>query len=46
MFGSTLEETMEMQMKKYPDRKLPWIITCLTEQIIQHNGTSTEGIFR
>lgn len=46
MFGSTLEDTMDMQKTKFPDRKLPWILTCLTEQVIQQQGTSTEGIFR
>ncbi|XP_028399778.1 rho GTPase-activating protein 39-like [Dendronephthya gigantea] len=46
MFGSTLEDTMEMQRTTFPDRKLPWILTCLTEQIVQQQGTSTEGIFR
>jgi hypothetical protein len=46
MFGSTLEDTMEMQRFNFPDRKLPWIIGCLTDRIIQQNGTSVEGIFR
>lgn len=46
MFGSTLDDTMAMQQHKFPDHKLPWILTCLTEQILKQNGTSTEGIFR
>ncbi|CAB4041785.1 rho GTPase-activating 39-like [Paramuricea clavata] len=46
MFGSTLEDTMEMQRINFPDLKLPWILGCLTERIIQQNGTAVEGIFR
>lgn len=46
MFGSTLDDTMKMQKSRYPDHQLPWILTCLTQQVIQNNGTCTEGIFR
>lgn len=46
MFGSTLEDTMQMQKTRFPDRQLPWILTCLTERILNHNGAYTEGIFR
>ena len=31
---------------KFPTRRLPWILTTLTEQILSLNGLSTEGIFR
>ncbi|CAB4061029.1 ARHGAP39 [Lepeophtheirus salmonis] len=46
MFGGTLEETLEMQRDRFPHKKIPWILTTLAQQIIQLNGTGTEGIFR
>ena len=46
MFGGTLVETMDMQRDRYPQKQLPWILTTLAEQILQLNGTKTEGIFR
>ena len=46
MFGGTLGETMEMQRDRYPQKRLPWILTTLADQILQLNGTKTEGIFR
>eukprot|EP00095_Tigriopus_kingsejongensis_P006358 snap_masked-scaffold42_size484952-processed-gene-1.9 protein:Tk06358 transcript:snap_masked-scaffold42_size484952-processed-gene-1.9-mRNA-1 annotation:"hypothetical protein Phum_PHUM046570" len=46
MFGGTLAEIMEMQKERFPQRKLPWILTTLAELIIQLNGSGTEGIFR
>ena len=46
MFGGTLGETMDMQRDRYPQKQLPWILTTLAEQILQLNGTKTEGIFR
>eukprot|EP00096_Caligus_rogercresseyi_P014810 TRINITY_DN7301_c0_g1_i1.p1 TRINITY_DN7301_c0_g1~~TRINITY_DN7301_c0_g1_i1.p1 ORF type:complete len:640 (+),score=195.85 TRINITY_DN7301_c0_g1_i1:504-2423(+) len=46
MFGGTLEETLEMQRERFPDKKIPWILTTLASQIITLNGTGTEGIFR
>lgn len=33
MFGNTLNEVMELQKDKYPDRKLPWIQVTLSEQV-------------
>ena len=46
MFGGTLDETMDIQRDRFPHRRLPWILTTLAEQILQLNGTNTEGIFR
>lgn len=46
MFGGTLEEILDIQKDKFPTRRLPWILTTLTEQILGLNGLSTEGIFR
>ena len=46
MFGNTLEDIIEMQRDRYPGRRLPWILTTLTEALLQQNGLQTEGIFR
>jgi len=46
MFGSTLEDVMKMQRDHYPDRRLPWIQTTLSEWVLRLNGAQTEGIFR
>lgn len=46
MFGGTLEEVLEIQKDKFPTRRLPWILTTLTQQILGLKGLSTEGIFR
>ncbi|XP_016321810.1 rho GTPase-activating protein 39 [Sinocyclocheilus anshuiensis] len=46
MFGSSLEEVMEMQKDRYPDRQLPWVQTRLSEEVLNLNGDQTEGIFR
>ena len=45
-FGETLEETMEKQRKKHPNEKLPWVLTALSEKIVELKGKETEGIFR
>lgn len=46
MFGSTLEEVMAMQRTRYPERRLPWIQTTLSEEVLKLNGAQIEGIFR
>lgn len=46
MFGSSLDDIMEQQAERYPDLKLPWILTTLAELVLEHNGAQTEGIFR
>jgi len=46
MFGNTLTEIMLMQRDRYPDRRLPWIQTALSEEVLRLNGHQTEGIFR
>lgn len=46
MFGGTLAEILDIQKEKFPNRRLPWILTTLTEQILALNGLGTEGIFR
>ena len=46
MFGSTLAEVMSLQKERYPERRLPWIQTALSEEVIRLNGAQTEGIFR
>ena len=46
MFGNTLDEIMMMQFHRFPDRKLPWIQTTLSEEVLRLNGARVEGIFR
>ncbi|XP_055934891.1 uncharacterized protein LOC129964195 [Argiope bruennichi] len=46
MFGNTLEEVMTLQKKRYPNYRLPWIQTTLSETVLRLNGAQTEGIFR
>ena len=46
MFGTSLEEVMAMQRTRYPERRLPWIQTVLSEEVLRLNGANTEGIFR
>ena len=46
MFGNTLDDIILMQKDRYPDRKLPWIQTILSEEVLRLNGAQTEGIFR
>jgi len=46
MFGNTLDEIMMMQLDRFPDRKLPWIQTTLSEEVLRLNGACVEGIFR
>ena len=38
MFGGTLQETLNIQKDKYPNKRLPWILTALTEQILCKKG--------
>jgi hypothetical protein len=33
MFGGTLTETMEIQRDRFPQRRLPWILTALADQV-------------
>ncbi|XP_047737213.1 uncharacterized protein LOC108680942 [Hyalella azteca] len=46
MFNSMLEEVMQLQRDKYPYRRLPWVQTALSEEVLRLQGTNTEGIFR
>lgn len=46
MFGDTLEEIVAMQKTKFPERRLPWIQTTLSEEVLKLTGAQTEGIFR
>uniref|UniRef100_A0A915B3E1 Rho GTPase-activating protein 39 n=1 Tax=Parascaris univalens TaxID=6257 RepID=A0A915B3E1_PARUN len=45
-FCAPLEELMEMQAEKYPDRLLPWVQTTLIDLILSSDGQHTEGLFR
>uniref|UniRef100_A0A1L8E4W1 Rho GTPase-activating protein 39 n=1 Tax=Nyssomyia neivai TaxID=330878 RepID=A0A1L8E4W1_9DIPT len=46
MFGNTLQEVMDLQKDRFPDRQLPWVQITLSEQILLMGGKQTEGIFR
>jgi len=46
LFGCNLIEIMELQAEKYPDLKLPWVMTNLAQKVFEFNGNTTEGIFR
>ncbi|XP_066983627.1 rho GTPase-activating protein 39 isoform X13 [Macrobrachium rosenbergii] len=46
MFGGTIEEVMDLQRDRYPHRRLPWVQTTLSEEVLRLQGTNTEGIFR
>ena len=46
MFGTTLEEVIELQSEKFPDQRLPWVVTILADTVLQLSGPQTEGIFR
>ena len=46
MFGTTLEDVMELQKDRFPDHQLPWVVTILADAVLQLNGPQTEGIFR
>ena len=43
---ANLQEILDIQKDRFPSRRLPWILTTLTDQIISLNGLATEGIFR
>ncbi|KAJ8050838.1 Rho GTPase-activating protein 39 [Holothuria leucospilota] len=46
MFGELLEDVMALQKTRFPDRKLPWIVVALTEEVHRLGAPKTEGIFR
>lgn len=46
MFGSSLEEIMERQRERYPEKKLPWVQTHLSNKVLGLGGAQVEGIFR
>ena len=46
MFGTTLEEIMEMQEDTKKDLDIPWVVIMLTQTVLRLNGPHTEGIFR
>ncbi|XP_034241312.1 rho GTPase-activating protein 39 isoform X2 [Thrips palmi] len=46
MFGNTLQEVMQVQRERFPHRKLPWVQTALSEEVLRLEGAHTEGIFR
>eukprot|EP00062_Callorhinchus_milii_P010294 gi/632955001/ref/XP_007893256.1/ PREDICTED: rho GTPase-activating protein 39 isoform X2 [Callorhinchus milii] len=46
MFGSSLDEIMNIQKDHDREPELPWVQTKLSEQVLSLNGAQTEGIFR
>uniref|UniRef100_A0A674EIG5 Rho GTPase-activating protein 39 n=1 Tax=Salmo trutta TaxID=8032 RepID=A0A674EIG5_SALTR len=46
LFGSALEEIMERQSERFPERRLPWVQVQLSQYVLALGGAQTEGIFR
>jgi len=46
MFGTLLEDVMELQSEKFPGHSFPWVVEALTDAVLKLNGPQTEGIFR
>ena len=46
IFGESLPSLMQLQSRRWPSKKLPWILTTLCEAVLKMGGASTEGIFR
>jgi len=46
LFGCNLVDVMEIQAEKYPELKLPWVMTSLAQKVFDYNGDQAEGIFR
>lgn len=47
MFGNTLQDVMDLQKDRNPNRQLPWIQVTLSEALLNSQGTRIlEGIFR
>lgn len=46
MFGDSLENIMERQLKIFPDKNIPCVVEVLVEAILMLNGAKSEGIFR
>lgn len=38
MFGNTIQEVMELQKQRFPDRKLPWVQVTLSKQVSPSNA--------
>lgn len=45
-FGESLESIMRLQLRTYPDSKVPIILPFLADSIIALGGSKREGIFR
>lgn len=41
-----LESFILLWVFRYPHRRLPWVQTTLSEEVLRLQGTNTEGIFR
>lgn len=46
IFGTSLEEALELQVDQYPDLDIPWVILELCETVLRLRGPNTQGIFR
>ncbi|VDK47753.1 unnamed protein product [Anisakis simplex] len=45
-FCASLDDLMEMQAEKYPERRLPWVQTTLIDLILSSDGQHTEARLR
>lgn len=43
MFGNTIEEVVELQKDRYPERRLPWIQVTLSEQVSNMSRRCVNG---
>ncbi|KAI6241170.1 hypothetical protein M3Y99_00339800 [Aphelenchoides fujianensis] len=46
MFGTDLEELMDLQRNHFKNLKIPWIESTLIAMILENGGEKTEGLFR
>ena len=46
IFGESIDALLKLQSRRWPNRRLPWILTTLCEAILKMGGAGIEGIFR
>ena len=46
IFGESIDSLLRLQARRWPTRRLPWILTTLCEAILKMGGAGIEGIFR
>lgn len=46
MFGTSLQDVMELQSERHPDLDIPWVVLELCQTVLRLQGPYTQGIFR